>query len=69
MKKLLTTVMLFAAALFVANAQAPANAPDIMLQGFYYDSYTDKGYGRTKWLDMSNQAAEIAETFSMVWLP
>lgn len=69
MKKLFTTVMLFAAALFVANAQAPQNAPDIMLQGFYYDSYTDKGYGRTKWTDLTSQAQEIAETFSMVWLP
>lgn len=69
MKKLLTTVMLFVAAIFVANAQAPEKAPDIMLQGFYYDSYTDKGYGRTKWSDMINQANEIAETFSMVWLP
>lgn len=69
MKKLFTTVMLFAAALFVANAQAPQNAPDIMLQGFYWDSYTDKGYGRTKWTDLTSQAQEIAETFSMVWLP
>ncbi len=70
-------MMLFAAALFVANAQAPQNAPDIMLQGFYYDSYNEsnaasangRSYGRTKWTDLKEQAAEIAETFSMVWLP
>lgn len=77
MRKIFTTMMLFAAALFVANAQAPQNAPDIMLQGFYYDSYNEsnaasangRSYGRTKWTDLKEQAAEIAETFSMVWLP
>ncbi len=52
-----------------ANAQAPANNPGVMLQGFYYDSYTDKGYGRTKWIDLVSQAQEIAETFDMIWLP
>ena len=77
MKKLLTTTLLFAAALFAANAQAPQNAPDVMLQGFYYDSYNETNarnangdfYGTTKWTDLSSQAAEIAATFSMVWLP
>ena len=52
MRKIFTTMMLFAAALFVANAQAPANAPDIMLQAFYWDSYNDNGYGTTKWTDL-----------------
>ena len=55
------------------NAQAPANCPDIMLQGFHWDSYgageMDKTYGRTKWADLTSQATEIAETFTMVWLP
>lgn len=55
------------------NAQAPANCPDIMLQGFHWDSYgsgdMDKTYARTKWTDLTDQATEIAETFTMVWLP
>ncbi len=60
-----------------ATAQAPANNPGVMLQGFYYDSYdtskakaaNGESYGRTKWTDLKSQAQEIAETFDMIWLP
>lgn len=54
-------------------AQAPANCPDVMLQGFHWDSYgsgdMDKSYSRTKWTDLSSQVNDIAETFTMIWLP
>lgn len=60
-----------------ATAQAPANNPGVMLQGFYYDSYNasnakkanGESYGTTKWTDLTSQAQEIAETFDMIWLP
>lgn len=54
-------------------AQAPANCPDVMLQGFHWDSYgggkMDRSYARTKWADLAKEVDDIAETFTMVWLP
>ena len=58
------------------NTAAPAQCPDVMFQAFYWDSYSDKGYGRTKWSDLlgitgdkGNQAEEIGKWFDLVWLP
>ena len=56
------------------DGAAPAQCPDVMLQGFYWDSYKDKGYGRTKWIDHLNakngtSATEIGQWFDLVWLP
>ena len=56
------------------NGSAPAKCTDVMLQSFYYDSYQDKGYGRTKWIDWNNganntSAAEIGKWFDLIWLP
>ena len=55
---------------------APAQCPDVMLQCFYWDSYSDKGYGNTKWKfllgeagDQGNQLVEMAKWFDLVWLP
>lgn len=63
-------VLMGCASLF---AQAPANCPDVMLQGFHWDSYgggdMDKSYARTKWADLANQVDEISGTFTMIWLP
>lgn len=50
-------------------SSAPANCPDVMLQGFYWDSYEDKGYGRTKWIDLKTQAVEMGQWFDLIWLP
>ena len=56
-------------------ASAPAQCPDVMFQAFYWDSYADRGYGRTKWIDLLDeskgtaQAAEIGQWFDLVWLP
>ena len=53
------------------TGSAPARCTDVMFQCFYWDSYQDKGYGRTKWIDMlaDGQAEEIAQWFDLVWLP
>lgn len=50
---------------------APARCPDVMLQGFYWNSNADNGFGRTKWIDFKNngQAAEIGKWFDLIWLP
>ena len=47
----------------------PSQCTDVMLQAFYWDSNTDKGYGKTQWTDLNNQAAEIGKYFQLVWLP
>lgn len=47
----------------------PSQCEDIMLQAFYWDSYADKGFGDTKWQTLTNQVSDIAQSFSLVWLP
>lgn len=48
----------------------PSACPDVMLQGFYWDSNQDnKGHGNTKWTTLQAQATEIAAYFDLVWLP
>ena len=47
----------------------PEQCEDIMLQGFYWDSQNDKGYGDTRWTTLTGKAAEIAAHFSLIWLP
>ena len=56
------------------SGAVPAQCPDVMLQAFYYESTTDKGYGRTKWVDHLNgnngsSSEEIGQWFDLVWLP
>ncbi|VBB48361.1 putative Alpha amylase catalytic domain / Fn3-associated multi-domain protein [uncultured Paludibacter sp.] len=66
MKK--TFITLFALFLFFyptfIKAQAPAQATDVMLQAFYWDSYSD-----SKWTTLNSQASELAQSFTMLWLP
>ena len=42
----------------------PANYGGVMLQGFYWDSYSD-----TQWAQMTEQADELAELFDLIWVP
>jgi len=46
------------------KAQAPTQCTDVMLQAFYWDSYTD-----SKWTNLSLKADEISGSFDLVWLP
>lgn len=50
---------------------APAKCTAVMLQGFYWNSTANNGFGRTKWIDWKNngQAAEVGKWFDLVWLP
>lgn len=45
-------------------AQAPAESEDIMLQGFYWNSQRQTG-----WTQLTDQAADIAKSFNLIWLP
>ena len=60
------------------GSSVPSQCTDVMLQGFYWDSNNDKGYGRTRWTDYVNktvedgittQAEEVGQWFDLVWLP
>jgi alpha-amylase len=42
----------------------PANYEGVMLQGFYWDSYTD-----SKWTQLTAQANELSQYFSLIWIP
>ena len=47
----------------------PSEYEGVMMQCFYWDSYNDKGYGRTKWIDLIKIADEIGDNFDLVWFP
>lgn len=42
----------------------PTNYGGVMLQGFYWDSYTD-----TKWTNLESQADELSQYFNLIWVP
>lgn len=51
------------------STSVPSACPDVMLQGFYWDSNQDKYYGNTRWSTLQAQASEIASYFDLIWLP
>lgn len=53
--------------LAISNVAAqgwPANYSGVMLQGFYWDSFTD-----TRWSTLESQADELSNSFSLIWIP
>lgn len=64
MKKLIYTLF-FMLIPMLANAQGwPEKYPGVMLQGFYWDSFSD-----TKWTKLESQAEELSQYFDLVWIP
>lgn len=47
-----------------ANYAWPANWEGVMLQGFYWDSFSD-----TKWTKLTSQADELSSYFKLIWVP
>ncbi len=64
MKKIFTTALVVALPLLMLAQGWPAKYDGVMLQGFYWDSYTD-----SRWTRLEAQADELAEFFSLVWIP
>ena len=58
-----------APALHAENIGVPSECEDVMLQAFYWDSYTKTKYGRTKWVDLLADTAAINANFDLVWFP
>ena len=63
MKKIVFVLMSLLPAVMLGQGW-PANYGGVMLQGFYWDSYSD-----TKWTNLESQADELAEFFNLVWIP
>ena len=55
---------LLAAACHAGAAGWPASYEGVMLQGFYWDSFTD-----TRWTNLESQADELSQYFSLIWVP
>ena len=51
------------------STSVPSACPDVMLQGFYWDSNQDKYYGCTRWWNLQQEAADISAYFDLIWLP
>lgn len=51
------------------NIGVPSECEDVMLQAFYWDSYTLTKYGRTQWTDLMKDTAAINANFDLVWFP
>lgn len=68
MRKIYTTLLLFVASLTISaqdsDAGWPKNYEGVMLQGFYWDSYTD-----SKWTNLESQADELSQYFKLIWVP
>lgn len=67
MKRFYTSLLglLMTISLAAADVQGwPANYGGVMLQGFYWDSFTD-----TQWANLESQADELASYFNLIWIP
>ena len=67
MKKIYTTLLSLLVPMMMMGQNItgwPANYGGVMLQGFYWDSYSD-----SQWTKLTNQADELAATFDLIWIP
>lgn len=66
-RRIIVPILLALAALCKTEAQNyawPENYQGVMLQGFYWDSYSD-----TKWTTLTAKADELSAYFSLIWVP
>ena len=64
MKKIFTSLLLFVASLTLSAQGWPEKYDGVMLQGFYWDSYSD-----SKWSQLTVQAEELSQYFKLIWVP
>lgn len=64
MKKIFSIVCVALLPLMMVAQGWPSSYGGVMLQGFYWDSYTD-----SKWTNLEAQTNELAEFFNLVWVP
>ena len=64
MKRFFTIAMWMLLPLMMMGQGWPSNYGGVMLQGFYWDSYSD-----SRWTNLASQADELSEFFQLVWIP
>ncbi len=64
MKKFFTTTLVALLPLLMLAQGWPTRYGGVMLQGFYWDSYSD-----SRWTRLEAQADELSEFFKLVWIP
>lgn len=64
MKKILTAAFCAAMASPALAQGWPTGYEGVMLQGFYWDSYSD-----SQWKNLEKQAPELGSYFSLLWVP
>ena len=64
MKKLFSLIVSTLATLSLSAQGWPAQYEGVMLQGFYWDSFS-----QSQWVKLEKQAEELSQYFSLVWLP
>ena len=64
MKKLFSLIVCTLATLSLSAQGWPAQYEGVMLQGFYWDSFS-----QSQWVKLEKQADELSQYFSLVWLP
>ena len=64
MKKIFTTALVLMLPLLMMAQGWPSQYDGVMLQGFYWNSYSD-----SRWPKLEAQADELAEFFKLVWIP
>ena len=64
MKKIFTFLFSLLATTAMMAQGWPQDYKGVMLQGFYWDSYSD-----TQWTGLEAQADELAEFFNLIWVP
>ncbi len=64
MKRFFTSIIIFLTTLPLLAQGWPANYDGVMLQGFFWDSFS-----QSRWTKLEAQADELSEYFSLVWIP
>lgn len=64
MKKIYLTLVALLATINMFAQGWPANYSGVMLQGFYWDSFSE-----SKWTKLEAQASELGQYFNLVWIP
>ena len=64
MKRLFISIITFLATMPMLAQGWPAQYEGVMLQGFYWDSYS-----QSQWVKLERQADELSQYFKLVWIP
>jgi len=64
MKKILSTLVAILMPVLMLAQGWPAQYDGVMLQGFYWDSYSD-----SRWTKLTSQADEMSSYFDLIWIP